>query len=69
MTKIRVTYDLARPLDDAALEGIAKATGTYGIFHVKVAPSMDKVIVEYDASRLKPEHVPGTLHRIGVPVE
>ena len=69
MTKIQATYGLTRPLDDTALEAISRATTIYGIYAVKVAPSLDKLTVEYDATRLKPEHVPATLIRTGIPVQ
>lgn len=69
MTKVQATYELTRPLDDAALDGVSKATSIYGIYYVKLSPSLDRVTVEYDATRLKPEHVPAALHRIGIPVK
>jgi hypothetical protein len=69
MTKVQATFDLTRPLDDAALDAISKATSIYGIHYVKISPSADRVTVEYDATRLKREHVPAALIRTGIPVQ
>jgi hypothetical protein len=68
MTKVQTVFELTRPLDDAAMEAISRATGIYGIHYVRLAPTLDRVTVEYDASRLLPEHVPASLVRAGVPV-
>jgi len=68
MSKVQTKYRLSRPLDDAALEAIAKATSIYGIYAVKLSPSLDSVTVEYDASRLMPAHVPPALAGVGLPV-
>jgi hypothetical protein len=68
MTKVQVTFDLERPLDDRAMEAIAKAHGYYGIQLVRLFPSMDAILVEYDASRLAETDVESTLHRAGIPV-
>jgi len=69
MTKVQMKFELTRPLDDQVMEAISRATSIYGIHYVKLAPSLDQLTVEYDASRLKPEHVPSTLHRAGLPVK
>jgi hypothetical protein len=68
MTKVILEFDLTRRLEDAALlERIAAAHGIYGIFRVKLAPSMDRITVEYDASRLTPNQVESALRRSGIP--
>jgi hypothetical protein len=69
MTKVQVTFELERPLDEGAMEAIAKAHGYYGIQLVRLLPSLDSVLVEYDASRLAETDVESTLHRAGVPVK
>jgi hypothetical protein len=69
MTKVQVKFELERPLDDRAMEAIAKAHGYYGIQLVKLLPSMDSIFVEYDASRLTETDVEATLHRAGIPVK
>lgn len=68
MTKVQTVLELTRPLDDAAMEAISRATSIYGVLFVRLAPTLDRVTVEYDASRLLPEHVPAALIRAGVPV-
>ena len=68
MTKVQLHYDLARPLDDALLNKIAAANGIYGFERIQVAPSLDKILVEYDASRLSRANVVAALHGAGIPV-
>ena len=59
-------YRLLRPLDETLMQSIA-AHGIYGFYSVKLAPSLDEITVEYDASRLTPEQVEAALHRAGIP--
>jgi allophanate hydrolase subunit 1 len=68
MTKVQVNFELERPLDEALMEAIANAHGNYGIQLVRLLPSMDSILVEYDASRLTETDVESMLHRTGVPV-
>ena len=68
MTKVQLDYDLLRPLDDKLMERIARAHATYGILRVSLAPAMDKITVEYDASRLSPLEVENLLHRMCIPI-
>ena len=69
MTKVQIRFRLLKPLDDAALAGIAAAHAIYGIFKVQVAPSHDALIVEYDATRLRREEVESALAGAGIPLE
>lgn len=68
MTKVEARYELTGPLDDALLEAIDRVHGVYGMVMVRLAPSMDELIVHYDASRLKLPDVDGALMRAGLPV-
>lgn len=68
MTKVQLLYDLTGPLDDSLLGRIAEVHGVYGMNRVQVAPGLDHLIVEYDASRLTEPIVEATLHRFGFPV-
>jgi len=68
MTKVQLEYELVRPLDDALMESIAKAHGVYGILRISLNPAMDRIKVEYDASRLSPLEVENRLHMLGIPV-
>lgn len=69
MTKVTLHYDLMHPVDDAGAEAIGNAHSIYGIVRVALAPSLDKVTVDYDASRLNPKEVAASLIRVGVPVK
>ena len=68
MTKVQIRFKLEKALDDVLLARISDAHGFYGIQHVKLAPSMDAIMVEYDASRLKPAEVESALAGAGIPV-
>jgi hypothetical protein len=67
MTKIQIRLALQRPLDDAMMEQISDANSIYGIEHIKVLPSLKELLVEYDATRLKPAEVERALAQSGIP--
>lgn len=69
MTKVQLRYDLLRPLTDEDAQGIADVHSYYGILRVQVAPSLDAVTVDYDASRLTEKEVEAALHRFHVPIK
>ena len=69
MTKIQLAYDLERPLTDDDSSAIADVHSWYGMSRVKLAPTLDKVEVEYDASRLSEKDVESVLMRFGIPVK
>ena len=60
---------LQRPLDDSALSSLAATNSLYGIQKLKVAPTLDALDVEYDATRLKPADVVNALSAAGVPIQ
>ena len=68
MTKVQIHLALQCPLDDEMMERISDANSIYGIEHIKVLPSLKEIIVEYDATRLKPKEVERALARGGIPV-
>ncbi|MGA3025928.1 MAG: hypothetical protein ABSF98_14255 [Bryobacteraceae bacterium] len=68
MTKVQLEYPLVRPLADADAQAIANVHSWYGILRVKLAPSLDRVSVEYDASRLSEKDVEEVLHRFAIPI-
>jgi allophanate hydrolase subunit 1 len=68
MTKVQVTYQLDGPVDEAVMERISQVHGVYGLQAVQLSPSMDSLLVQYDASRMKLEDVDQTLHSAGLPV-
>lgn len=69
MTKVQLRFELARPLDEALMACIAGAHSQYGIHRVQVAPSLDGITVEYDASRLTPDDVEAALRKAGIPAK
>jgi len=69
MTKVQVQYDLIRPLTDLDAKGVSDAHGYYGIQRVHVAPTLDKITVEWDASRLTEQDVEAALVRYGIPLK
>ena len=69
MTKIQIRFRLQKPLDDAMMEHIAEAHAIYGIQRVQVAPSLDGLTVEYDATRMRPAEVEAALANAGIPVK
>lgn len=68
MTKVTLHYKLMRPLSDDDLGNIANVNGTYGIERVQVTPSLDQLIVDYDASRLMKKDLEVELLRHGLPI-
>ncbi len=68
MTKVDVTFKLARALSDQDLKSIARIHAVYGMLTVRVLPSGDELFVEYDASRLYPKDVQGVLEQHGIPL-
>ena len=67
MTKVQVHFELLRPLDETLMQRVADAHALYGIQRVQ-APTLDHLVVDYDASRLNREQVESALHRAGIPV-
>lgn len=68
MTKVTLHYDLTRPLSEADLDNIYDVHSTYGLARVQVAPALDKITVDYDASRLTKKDVEDVLARHAIPV-
>jgi hypothetical protein len=69
MTKVTLHYDLSRPLTDGDYSNIAALHSVYGMSRVQPNASLDKLTVDYDASRLMRKDVEATLARFGVPVK
>ena len=67
MTKVTLHYDLTRGLTDEDCDRVAALRGVYGMARVAVAPSLDKITVDYDASRLTKKDVEDVLARFGIP--
>ena len=69
MTKVQLDYDLERPLTDDNAGGVADVHSWYGILRVQPDPSLEKLAVEYDASRLTEKDVEAVLHRFQLPIK
>ncbi|HJT86926.1 MAG TPA: hypothetical protein VJ732_03695 [Bryobacteraceae bacterium] len=69
MTKMQIRFRLLKPLDEVLLSRISDAHSIYGIQHVQVAPSLDALTVEYDATRLRLPEVESALANAGIPVQ
>ena len=69
MTKVQIRFRLQKPLDDAMLNRLSDTTALYGIQKIKVDPSFDRLMVEYDATRLRPAEVESALAGAGIPVQ
>lgn len=67
MTRVQLRYQLLRPVDEALMKSINNAHAIYGIEQIKLEPSLDQIVVEYDASRLSIDKVENRLHRAGIP--
>jgi hypothetical protein len=68
MTKVDATFKLLRALSDRDLEGISRIHAVYGILAARILPSGNELFVEYDASRLSPAEVRGTVEQHGIPL-
>jgi hypothetical protein len=69
MTKVQIRFRLTSRLDDDMMANIATAHSVYGIMRIAVTPSMQEILVDYDASRLRTEDVGATLKRRGIDVD
>jgi hypothetical protein len=68
MTKVTLHYDLSRKLTEEDYANIAAVHSVYGMRGVQLAPSLDKITVDYDASRLMKKDVEAALARYGIPL-
>lgn len=69
MTKVQAQFELERTLQDSDAEAVGNAHSYYGIMRVLVAPSLDRITVDYDATRLCEKELQAALIRVGVPVK
>lgn len=69
MTKVQLQFSLSRPMDDQLLAQIARVHSVYGMTRVQPTPSLDGLMVDYDATRLTPLDVEAVLRRAGIPAK
>jgi allophanate hydrolase subunit 1 len=67
MTRIQMHFRLRQPLDDAMMAKLADASAIYGIQKVKLGA--DNLMVEYDATRMRPAEVEAALAQAGIAAE
>jgi hypothetical protein len=68
MTKVDLTFKLSRILNDDDLKQIARLHAVYGMILIRLAATGDQLFVQYDASRLTPKEVRGTLGQHGIAI-
>ena len=68
MTKVTLHYKLQRALTDDDLPAISGIHSIFGMERVQLAPTLDKIDVDYDASRLKKSDVEAELLKHGIPI-
>ncbi|MGA2196705.1 MAG: hypothetical protein ABSH40_15700 [Bryobacteraceae bacterium] len=69
MTRVQIHFRLRKRPDDATLARLSKASSVYGIQRMRVDQELDRLMVEYDATRLKPADVEATLAEAGIAAE
>jgi hypothetical protein len=69
MTRVQMHFRLRKPLDEVTMTRLSGESTLYGIQQVKLAASLDGLMVEYDASRLRPAEVEAALAGAGISVE
>jgi uncharacterized membrane protein len=69
MTKVQLTFKLARGLNSEELKQISRVHAVYGMLAARIVSSGQALFVEYDASRLSPKEVRAMLEEHGLPLE
>lgn len=68
MSKVELHYEFLTPFQDSWAVAIERLHGVYGFHALKLSPSLDRLAVVYDASRLSPADVERLLRMAGMPV-
>jgi hypothetical protein len=68
MTRVQIHFRLREPLNDDMLARLSDARAIYGIQKVHVDSGLDSLMVEYDATRLRPAEVEAALACAGIAV-
>jgi len=69
MTRVQIHFRLRQPLNDEMLARLSDAHAIYGIQRVKVAADLASLMVEYDATRMRPAEVEAALAGAGIAAE
>jgi len=67
MTRIQMNFRLREPLNDASMAKLSDASAIYGIQKVKLGDG--SLMVEYDATRMRPAEVEAALAHAGIAAE
>ena len=68
MTKVELHFDLVRKMEDPDADAVSRVHGVFGVLRVKIANSLDRITVDYDASRLSRSDLEGALVSHGIPI-
>jgi hypothetical protein len=68
MSKVELHYEFLAPFQDSWAEAIDRLHGVYGFQSLRLSPSLDRLTVVYDASRLTAADVEHHLRMAGLPV-
>jgi hypothetical protein len=68
MTKVQLEYDLAQPLSEAQMPRVSAMHGLLGMLRVQPNNAGDRLLVDYDASRLTRDQVEAALAGAGLAV-
>ena len=68
VTKVQIRFALESQLDEAALERIADANSIYGVEWIKFDSVSSSLLVEYDATRLRPPELESALRKRGLSI-
>jgi hypothetical protein len=67
MTRIQMNFRLREPLNDASMAKLSDASAIYGIQKVKLGDGI--LMVEYDATRMRPAEVEAAIAQAGIAAE
>jgi hypothetical protein len=68
MSRVELHYEFLEPFQDSWAVALERLHGVYGFHALKLAPSLDRLTVVFDASRLTPADVEHHLRMAGLPV-
>lgn len=66
MTKVQMRFHLENQPDERLLARLANVNAKYGILKITLSPGLDSLLVEYDATRLRPAEVEAALTGEGI---
>jgi allophanate hydrolase subunit 1 len=67
MTKIQMNFRLLEPLSDASMAKLSDTSAVYGIQKLKLGNG--SLMVEYDATRMRPAEVEAAIAQAGIAAE